>query len=68
MAKPADLGQAQCIRMTEKALLVQLETESDARWIPKSQVHDDSEVYDDDKNASGKLVVTEWFANKEGLI
>lgn len=62
-----NLGPAQAIGGTEKALRVQLESEDEPRWIPKSQIHDDSEVYDLDKNATGDIVVTRWFAEKEGL-
>lgn len=62
-----NLGQAQTISGTEKALRVQLESEDTPRWIPKSQIHDDSEVYDLDNNGTGDLVVKRWFAEKEGL-
>lgn len=65
-----NLGPCQVIAATEKALRVRLESDDDsvlARWIPKSQVHDDSEAFDADKNATGDLVVTRWFAEKEGL-
>lgn len=62
-----NLGQAQAIAGTEKALRVQLESEDEPRWIPRSQIHDDSEVYDDKDNATGDLVVKRWFAEKEGL-
>jgi hypothetical protein len=34
-------------------------------WIPKSQIADESEVYKLDTD--GELVITEWFAEKEGL-
>jgi hypothetical protein len=37
-------------------------------WIPKSQVHDDSEVYDVCEGREGKLVITQWFAEKTGLV
>jgi hypothetical protein len=60
-----NLGQAQAIGGTEKALRVQLESENEPRWIPRSQIHDDSEVYD--TGTDGDLVVTRWFAEKEGL-
>lgn len=33
-------------------------------WIPKSQITDDSEVYK--SGTSGELIVTEWFARKQG--
>lgn len=64
----ANLGPAQAISGTEKALRVQLESEDRPRWVPRSQIHDDSEVFDDKDNASGDLVVTKWFAEKEGLV
>lgn len=62
-----NLGQAQAIAGTEKALRVQLASEDHPRWIPRSQIHDDSEVYDLDDNGTGDLVVTRWFAEKERL-
>jgi hypothetical protein len=51
-------------RESAKALLVKL---ADGRevWVPKSVIHDDSEVWKE--NTSGKLVVHRWFAEKEGL-
>ena len=61
------LGSARLIRSTAMAILVVLEDRKDQElWIPKSQIHDDSEVYDAE-NPSGELVVTSWFANKQGL-
>ena len=36
--------------------------------IPRSQIHDDSEVYDEDKHNEGKLVIPEWLAEDRGLI
>lgn len=35
------------------------------KWIPKSQITDDSEVYE--KGDEGKLIITGWYAEKEGL-
>ena len=34
--------------------------------IPKSQIHDDSEVYQ--TGTEGKLVISEWIAEKKNLI
>ena len=34
-------------------------------WLPKSQIHDNSEVYA--LGTSGKLVVSSWIAEQEGL-
>jgi len=54
----------ECIRETDRALLVRLE-DGDEHWIPKSVIHDDSEVYE--LGGEGTLVVQGWFARKEGL-
>ena len=53
-----------CIAETDKAILVQVDGEN--CWVPKGQVHDDSEVYAE--NHVGKLVVTAWFARKVGWL
>jgi hypothetical protein len=55
-----------CENETAKALLVRIDGRS--VWVPKSQIHDDSEVYDADNNRSGKLIVSQWWAEKEGLV
>lgn len=49
---------------TAKALLVKFD-DGKTQWIPKSVIVDDSEVYK--MGTSGKLIVKEWFAEKEGL-
>jgi len=52
------------VKETDRALLVRLE-DGEEKWVPKSVIHDDSEVF----NAStqeGKLVLEAWFAEKEG--
>ncbi len=55
-----------CTGETPKALFVKLD---DGRVItvPKSVIHDDSEVFDEGDNRFGKLVIKQWFADKEGL-
>lgn len=55
-------------RETDMALLVRLPDQEESVWFPKSQVDDDSEVFDDDENSRGKLVVSEWIAQEKGLI
>lgn len=61
------LGQARAVGETPKALAVQL-ADGEERWIPKSQLHDDSEVFScDDDESEGELVVKRWWAEKEGL-
>ena len=57
---------------TQMALRVELmvpgQKHSRTLWIPKSVVHSDSEVFDNDRNSEGRLVLKQWFAEKEGLI
>ena len=60
----------------EKALLVCVEGES--MWIPKSVIHDDSEVYPavhdrdgmllDRGGKDGDVVVKRWWAEKNDLV
>ena len=64
MSDDVSIKDVSCIRETEKAILVLIE--GDERWIPKSQITDDSEVYDKE-HGDGTLVITKWFADKEGL-
>lgn len=53
-----------CRRATKKALLVVC---ADGEvWIPKSVIHDDSEVYEE--GHAGKLVVKRWWAEQRGWI
>ena len=51
------------IAETDKALLI---TYSDGEdfWVPKSQITQDSEVYE--KDGVGDLIVTAWWAKKTG--
>ena len=55
-----------CLKATDKALLVLID--GDEHWIAKSQVDDDSEVFDDDEHKDGRLVVSEWIARERGLV
>lgn len=57
---------ASCKKATEKALLCVIEGHGE-HWIAKSQVSDDSEVFDDADNAEGTLVISEWLATAKGL-
>jgi hypothetical protein len=63
-SRPVSLGEGKALRETEKALLVSLES-GEEKWLPKSQIHDDSEVWE--VGQSGDVVVKKWFAEKEGL-
>lgn len=53
------------LRETEKALLVDISGIGET-WVPKSQIHADSEVYE--PNQEGALVVMEWFADRLGAL
>lgn len=53
---------------TEKALLIE-NGEGEEHWIPFSQIHDDSEIYENAKKGDqGKLVISEWLAKKCGWV
>jgi hypothetical protein len=54
-----------CKHETSAAILVEATDLDEETWVPKSQVHDDSEVCH--KGDSGTLAVTQWFAERLGL-
>ena len=54
---------AVCIRETENAILIEVEDEE--YWIPKSQIHDDSEVYEE--GGEGTCIIPLWLAKKNEL-
>ena len=55
---------AKAIKSTDKAVLI--ETEGEEFWIPQSQIEDDSEVWEE--GDEGTLVITDWIAEKKGLL
>lgn len=67
------IGEGECERETDRALLVELGGPKDSfggrtvreLWIPKSVIHDDSEVFE--AGTSGAVIVFRWWAEKEGL-
>jgi hypothetical protein len=61
--EPHDMGEVKVTAATEKALLC-VPAQGGQFWIPKSVVHDDSEVWK--KDDEGKLVVKYWWAEKNG--
>lgn len=53
------------VRSTPQALLARLPSGRE-KWVPVSQLHDDSEVYraaTAEDREPGKLVVSSWWAN-----
>jgi hypothetical protein len=51
---------------TPMALLVRCKELASAIWVPKSVIHDDSEVWKPFTN--GNLIVSRWWAEKRGLV
>jgi hypothetical protein len=61
---------AEVLRGTAKALYCKIQvtkTSSVDMWIPKSVIHEDSEIHDE-TTRTGKLVLKQWWAVKEGLL
>ena len=54
-----------CIKESEKALLVEINGVHRV-WVPKSQIHDDSEVFEFDaaEGVGGRLIITKWLADR----
>ncbi len=53
------------IAATDKAVLCELD-DGTQHWVPQSQIHEDSEVWK--RGDTGTLVVTQWWAEKQGLV
>lgn len=49
-----------------KALLCSGLVDGSDTWVPVSQLHDDSEVFE--PNHEGTLVVSQWWATQAGLV
>lgn len=63
---------ARVIRCTARAAQYEF-ADGDRHWIPHSCIHDDSELFYDERahgmnDREGMLVVKSWFAEKEGLV
>ena len=57
---------AKIVKDTGKAILVNAPEFNEDVWIPQSQVDDNSEIWKEGE--SGDLLVTDWFAEKQGWI
>lgn len=53
-----------CKKETDSALLVEIDDKE--YWIPKSQLHPDSEVQEEDD--TGTITMSEWIAKQKGLV
>lgn len=56
---------AKCVRESGSGRALLVDINGEEHWIPKSLIHDDSEVYK--PNTEGTLVIPTWFAEKEGI-
>lgn len=73
--EPVTIGNGECIKETPDAILVELKrdrpdahgfvTTDKQLWLPKSVLHDDSDVFKD--GGTGKVIVYQWWAEKEGF-
>lgn len=63
------LNDARVVRSTEKALLISVPELDLPVWIPRSVVHEDSEVWDDtsDANGPGKLILPMFVIEDRNL-
>jgi hypothetical protein len=62
---PCNLGYSQLVHDSGKALLIAVDQLDEEVWVPKSVIHADSQVFDQD-NSEGDLVVQSWWAEKNG--
>lgn len=61
--------QARLLRVTPKAILVELSKSREEHWIPDSQIHDDSELWQKaEVGTVGALVVSSWCAITKGFV
>jgi hypothetical protein len=50
-----------------KSLLVHIpDVDDEPMYVPHNQIHDDSDVYK--PKQEGTLIVTDWWAEREGLV
>lgn len=59
---------AMIITETKMAILVKADSlDEKGLWVPKSVIHDDSEVFDQKHPGPGQLVIKGWWADRENL-
>lgn len=63
-----DIDAARILRDSDSgmAVLVEAPELSDPVWIPKSLIHDDSEVFE--VGHEGTILIASWFAEKKGWL
>jgi hypothetical protein len=63
--EPVEFEDVECVGATPRAIRVRL-ADGTQHWIPQSQITPMSEVYE--LGNRGRLIVSRWFARKEGLV
>jgi hypothetical protein len=63
-ADTVSFDDVRAITASDHALCVEIEGQ--VHWLPQSQIHADSEVFE--IGHYGKLVITRWIAEKKGLV
>ena len=65
---PITFDDCEVVHQTDKAILVIIPDldKGEPVWIPQTQVHEDSDCHK--LGTSGKLIVTEWFAERKGWV
>lgn len=64
-SEPHTMGEGVFVRETDKALLIKINNRD--IWIPKSCIHDDSELFDA-VHKEGTVIVKRWWAAKNGHV
>jgi hypothetical protein len=62
--EPVEFENVTVAQARDKALLCRIDGKN--HWIPTSQIHDDSEVYE--AGTEGTLIIPRWLAVKQGLV
>jgi hypothetical protein len=60
-----DMGEVTYIKTSPSGKAMLVDWHGEEIWIPFSQVHNDSELHEDDTSGR-KLVVSSWLAGREG--
>ena len=60
------IADAEAVGETDEAICVYAPLFDEDVWVPRSQIDDDSEVWE--KGHMGDLIVSEWFAEKRGWL
>jgi hypothetical protein len=60
-----EIEDAECVKESDLALCIESDDVGESFWVPKSVVHDDSDVFHE--GDCGCLVVALWWAEKELL-